>query len=233
VLYVGLAGGSVRARVRQYHSTPLGAKRPHAGGWWLRTLSVLDQLWVHWGETPDYESAEHKMLAAFAAGVPAVTRAALHDSDRVAPFANLRTHSGAIKAHGIVGATGDVPGSRAASAAPRRSAALGRASTPSRPEGTSSASHSRASSQRVTAKDLEAGRVRLPRAAKRLLPSQRTYETVLVRGQELRARWDPRSAPDQERSGVLAFGKGALDEIVAIDEVLTVRRLGDGRFGLE
>jgi hypothetical protein len=173
------------------------------------------------------------MLAAFAAGVPGAERAALHDPDRVAPFANLRTHTGAIKAHGIVGATGDVASSRAASAAPRRSAPRGRASPPSRPEGASAIGPSRAPSQRVTAKDLEAGRVRLPRAAKRLFPSQRTYETVLVRGQELRARWDPRSGPDQERSGVLAFGKGALDDIVAIDEVLTVRRLGDGRFGLE
>jgi hypothetical protein len=233
VLYIGLAGGSVRTRVRQYYSTPLGAKRPHAGGWWLKTLSVLDQLWVHWGQTPDYEDAEREMLAAFAAGVPSAARMALHDPDRVAPFANLRTHSGAIKAHGIVGATGDVAGSRAASVAPRGSAAPGRASSSSRPEGTSSADPSRAPSQRVTAKDLEAGRVRLPRAAKRLFPSERTYETVLVRGQELRARWDPRSGPNQERSGVLAFGKGALDDIVAIDEVLTVRRLGDGRFGLE
>ena len=188
---------------------------------------------MHWGQTLEYEDAEHEMLAAFAVGVPGAVRAELHDRDRVAPFANLRTHSGAIKAHGIVGATSDVPGSRAASAAPQRSAARGRASSPSRPEGTSRAAPSRASSQRVTTKDLEAGRVRLPRAAKRLFPSQRTYETVLVRGQELRARWDPRSGPDQERSGVLAFGKGALDDIVAIDEVLTVRRLGDGRFGLE
>src|SRR2546429_470324 len=33
VLYLGLAGTSVRARVRQYYKTPLGARRPHAGGW--------------------------------------------------------------------------------------------------------------------------------------------------------------------------------------------------------
>lgn len=40
VLYIGLAGASVRKRVRQYYRTPLGDKRPHAGGWWLKTLTV-------------------------------------------------------------------------------------------------------------------------------------------------------------------------------------------------
>ena len=36
VLYLGLAGTSLRTRVGQYYKTPLGARRPHAGGWWLR-----------------------------------------------------------------------------------------------------------------------------------------------------------------------------------------------------
>jgi hypothetical protein len=85
----------------------------------------------------------------------------------------------------------------------------------------------------VTAKDLEAGRVRFPRAAKRLLPAERTYEVVRVRGREMQARWDPRTGPDQEHSGVLAFGKGTLDDIVSVDDVLVVRRLGDGRTALE
>lgn len=85
----------------------------------------------------------------------------------------------------------------------------------------------------MTAKDLEAGRARFPRAAKRLLPAERTYEVVLVRGREMQARWDPRTGPDQERSGVLAFGKGRLDDIVSVDDVLEVRRLGDGRTALE
>ena len=36
VLYLGLAGTSLRTRVGQYYKTQLGARRPHAGGWWLR-----------------------------------------------------------------------------------------------------------------------------------------------------------------------------------------------------
>lgn len=35
-------------------------------------------------------------------------------------------------------------------------------------------------------------------------------------------RWDPRLGPDKERSGLLALGKGKLDELVAVGDVLTV-----------
>ena len=30
----------LRTRVRQYYTTPLGAAKPHKGGWWLKTLAV-------------------------------------------------------------------------------------------------------------------------------------------------------------------------------------------------
>ena len=35
VLYIGLAGSSLRQRIGQYYATKLGARSPHAGGWWL------------------------------------------------------------------------------------------------------------------------------------------------------------------------------------------------------
>ncbi len=35
VLYVGKAASSARRRVGQYYRTPLGARSPHAGGWFL------------------------------------------------------------------------------------------------------------------------------------------------------------------------------------------------------
>ncbi len=108
VLYVGLAGTSVRKRVRQYYRTPLGARRPHAGGWWLKTLTVFDQLRVHWAPTADPEAGETAMLRGFAGGVSPPALAALHDPERVAPFANLRCGSGLVKRHGITGATGDL-----------------------------------------------------------------------------------------------------------------------------
>jgi hypothetical protein len=107
ILYVGLAGQPLRTRVRQYYTTPLGARKPHAGGWWLKTLSVLEDLWVHYAPTPDSKTTERTMLKAFADQVPAAARAGLHDPDRVAPFANLRCWDNAVKRHGIMKATGD------------------------------------------------------------------------------------------------------------------------------
>jgi hypothetical protein len=108
VLYLGLAGQPLRQRVRQYYRTPLGARRPHAGGWWLKTLTVLGDLFVYWAATPQYAQAEKDMLAAFSNGVSKTARAGLHDGERVMPFANLRGHDDLIKRHGITGATGEL-----------------------------------------------------------------------------------------------------------------------------
>jgi hypothetical protein len=109
VLYVGLAGQPLRTRVRQYYNTPLGARKPHAGGWWLKTLANLDELWVHYAATPGYVDAEVAMLRAFADAVAPSSRERLPDRERIAPYANLRTSTGRIKRHGITGATGDRP----------------------------------------------------------------------------------------------------------------------------
>ena len=88
-----------------------------------------------------------------------------------------------------------------------------------------------ATTQRVTGKDLDAGRVRLPRSAKRLLPSQRCDVEIAVRGHLMRARWDPKTDGERERSGVLAFGRGKLAGLVGVDEVLRLSNV-EGRFEL-
>lgn len=108
VVYIGLAT-SLRGRVRDYYRTPLGAKKPHAGGWWLKTLSVLDELWVHYAPTPDFKTAEKQILKAFADAVSPESRPALYDRERVMPFANLRGWDDLVKRHGITGATGEIP----------------------------------------------------------------------------------------------------------------------------
>lgn len=110
VLYIGLAGQPLRTRVRQYYRTPLGASKPHKGGWWLKTLSVLDGLWVHYAATPEFENAETDMLRAFAAGVSARTRRRLPPGEPVMPFANLRDGDWRRKTHGLTGTTAGTVG---------------------------------------------------------------------------------------------------------------------------
>ncbi|WP_081288327.1 hypothetical protein [Mycobacterium asiaticum] len=104
VLYIGLAGTSVARRVRQYYKTALGARKPHAGGWPLKTLANLDQLWVHYAPCASVDAAERAMLDTFVSGVSAPARAAVRDPDLPLPFANLTVPRGARKRHGISGA---------------------------------------------------------------------------------------------------------------------------------
>ena len=92
VVYVGLAGTSVARRIRQFYRTPLGDRRPHAGGHWVRTLECRDELLVWFAAADDPGNVEAALLAAFA--------------DRHAgtlPFANRQSAGGARKAHGISG----------------------------------------------------------------------------------------------------------------------------------
>ena len=113
VLYVGRAGVAARPRslherISEYYKTPLGARRPHAGGWFLKLLSNLDQLFVHYAPAGDPEAAENEMIRAYGARLSAATRRTLRDPDHPFPFANLEFPKGVKKAHGIRGARGDV-----------------------------------------------------------------------------------------------------------------------------
>ena len=101
VLYVGRAGTSLRSRVRQYYTTPVGARRPHAGGWPLKMLSNLCELWVHYSACENTETVEQEMLGVFQRSVSGSTRAVLHDPQMPIPFANLESRKGERKRHGI------------------------------------------------------------------------------------------------------------------------------------
>jgi hypothetical protein len=230
VLYVGLAGSSLQKRIGQYYRTPLGAKSPHAGGWWLKGLALLDQLWVHYAATPDSAEAELAMLQHFAGGVSPRSRDRLHDSVHVAPFANLRTGRESVKEHGITGPTGELsrpekPARVSPYPAPAKATPPGEA--PSRPRtlGLATASGSPAVSQKVTAKDLSAGRIRFPRSSKRLFPSEPARIDVVVRGSSFTAvRWDPGDGPHRGRSGMLSFGVGRLtgSASISVGDILSL-----------
>jgi hypothetical protein len=109
IVYIGLAT-SLRSRVRGFYRTPIGARRPHAGGWFLKVLANLDDLHVHFARSPDFDDAEIAMLAAFVAGVSPETCGSLADPKHPWPFANLeirRDGRKIPKRHGISGARGD------------------------------------------------------------------------------------------------------------------------------
>lgn len=217
VVYVGLASASVATRMTQFYKTALGARTPHAGGWPLKTLANLDQLWVHFAPVERPDEAEHDMLEQFSDEVSEATRNTLRDGDLRLPFANLVLPGGARKKHGITGAT-----------APRHATGPSSAHAPTgKPRATKSSP-----TQQVTAADVAAGRIRIPAATKPLLPPNRQVVSVVLRGREVDARWDPRNGPDRPRSGVLTVGAQALAATVVPDERLGVSVRSDGMIEL-
>ncbi|MFI5225974.1 MAG: hypothetical protein ACHQ3P_04805, partial [Candidatus Limnocylindrales bacterium] len=105
VLYVGMTSASIGGRVGAYYRTPLGDRRPHAGGAWLKTLKGLGRARVWWAEADAAEEYEDAILSAFAASVDASPEAAprLRDRTVILPFANLEDATGSRKAHGLSG----------------------------------------------------------------------------------------------------------------------------------
>ena len=102
VLYIGLAGprkrrpaqGEVATRVGEYYDTPLGANGPHAGGWPLKTLSCLADLYVHYAYCEEVKRAEDDCIGHFAEHASIKTRRGLRDPVRVMPYANLEFPKG-------------------------------------------------------------------------------------------------------------------------------------------
>jgi hypothetical protein len=103
VLYIGMAGTSVQKRVNQYYATHLGHRSPHAGGWWLKTLAGLENLYVHYAPAADPKAREAALLRAYAESVPKAVRTKLFDPERIAPFANIEVSPGNRKRHGLSG----------------------------------------------------------------------------------------------------------------------------------
>ena len=89
VLYVGRSAKQVAGRLAAIYATPLGDARPHSGGHWLKTLSVLSDLRVWWADTDAHEEYEDALLAEIAKRNADPTSAAT--SDAILPFANLMT----------------------------------------------------------------------------------------------------------------------------------------------
>lgn len=82
----------------------------------------------------------------------------------------------------------------------------------------------------ITAKDRDAGWIRVPNTAKRMLPADRADTIIRLRGTTtLRARWNARRGPP-EHSGTLYIGRHMLDGLVDANEVITIG--DDGRIEL-
>jgi hypothetical protein len=103
IIYIGKAGTSLKARINQYYNTELGERRPHAGGHWIKTLSILTELNVFWCPCENPEDMEEKLLDHFLKNISKETLSSLYDPQHPFPFANLEFPKGNRKKHGISG----------------------------------------------------------------------------------------------------------------------------------
>lgn len=103
IVYIGQteSGGGLKSRVNQYYRTELGERKPHAGGHWIKTLKILNQLFVHYIDDKTPPATEEKLLHAFVKQVSDETKKNLVDQLLPIPFANLELEKGNRKRHGI------------------------------------------------------------------------------------------------------------------------------------
>ncbi|WP_347110161.1 hypothetical protein AAHB33_05540 [Paenarthrobacter sp. S56] len=226
VLYIGLAGTSVQTRVKQYYSTIIGKRSPHAGGWWLKTMAELDDLYVHFAVASDPDVAESKLLNTFAGTVPASVKETLHDKERIAPFANVDAQRGLRKRHGLQG----VKVTRSSTES-NRDPALGRKVSSTRTEAhalkrddeTAHQGGVRVESQVITSRDRTRSNLRIPSRSKFALPASDGYVNVIVQGELIQARWRVNGS----RSGTIGLGNDIMRAIGTTDQSVWLRVSSD------
>ena len=157
------------------------------------------------------------MLEHFAANVSKASALTLPDTERPMPFANLEIR--VRKRHGIKNARRKrrTKGEPSGKLVPAREAHLA-----SQYENAISPSNGNYRTQRVTAKDREGGRIRIPSTTKFLFPSKKAEISVNLKETRFHASWDPRTGPDRERSGVIRVSRDILRRLVDEDRCLSV-----------
>lgn len=101
VLYIGQTSDALRKRVGQFNRHILGARGPPKGGQWLKTLSVMNETFVHYAESRNPKRTEDRLIGEFVRRISASTRLLLRDNARPFPFGNLEYPKGTRKRHGI------------------------------------------------------------------------------------------------------------------------------------
>lgn len=90
ILYIGQTESSLSKRIGDYYRTELGARTPHSGGQWLKTLANINSLHVYYAPVQNPKYREDELLAYFLERTGAL------------PFANLKG-PGRRKQHGLKG----------------------------------------------------------------------------------------------------------------------------------
>jgi transcription elongation factor GreA len=225
VVYVGRTTKALSARAASLFATPLGDRRPHAGGHWLWTLIERDQLRIWWAETPSPEEYEDGLFDAIASDLDPEATERLGAMGPILPWANLTAATGDPKRTGITGSllaegeAGATP-SRTTPAGAKPATATTRRSTTSS-SGRTTATRARLTSARTKAPPANAappvqltasGLAALQRELEELTTVRRPE--VILRVKEARELGDLRENADYEAARKeQSFLEGRIQEI--------------------
>jgi len=106
ILYIGnTPKRTIAKRVQECYVYVLGDSSQHRGGHWLKTLKILEELYIFWAITKKYEHYKKRLLEIFIDNVSTETKELLYDPFLPLPFANLELSKDRRKNHGISGQT--------------------------------------------------------------------------------------------------------------------------------
>lgn len=88
VLYIGQTKRPLQSRLREFYATPIGARSPHAGGWWIKALACRSDIHVHFALTQDFKDCERRMLRYFTTNAEVPSAESGADPHDGMPFAN-------------------------------------------------------------------------------------------------------------------------------------------------
>ena len=166
------------------------------------------------------------MLKTFAAAVQQPVRDALHDSERIAPFANVDVQAGLRKRHGLRGYK--TQGAKPATSSPVAvdgvdiAPPLAVRPTPTALMAAGTIRESRIESQVITENDRTGSNLRIPSRSKFALPSVDGYLDVTYLGQRIEARWRVNGS----RSGTIGLGRPIMSSIGRPDASIWMRVSG-------
>jgi len=102
ILYIGESSSKtngISKRVNQFYIHQVGWKGPHTGGYWIKLLSQLEDLYVYYAACDNPRDTEFKMLLYF---IEQTSGKSFYDIEQLGdylPFANLKIDS--LKKHYI------------------------------------------------------------------------------------------------------------------------------------
>ncbi len=93
ILYIGESSSEtnpLHKRVKQFYRHKVGQKGPHKGGYWIKLLSCVEDLYIYFAESSNPRETEFKMIMKYTELTSGRSLFELENLSNYFPFANLK-----------------------------------------------------------------------------------------------------------------------------------------------